>query len=151
MNHSFYDGAVCFFLPTSHWPLYSGPLWHIAALADELLSFNLSWGYFPVITFFYIWLSLSLFFTAVIWASPTYMLSCGTATCLPLKSSRIQPFSPSIWPFAREALIQDGSPPPTQPPPPPLPPNRGVMSQWSKMSGWPLLLPNLYFSALAEC
>lgn len=113
------------------------------------LSYNLSWGHFPVITFFFlnIWLSLSLFFTTVICGSPTCTASCGTVTSLLLKRSRTQPFSPSIWPLAREALIQDGSPLP------PLlihPPTRGVMSQWSKVAGWPLLLPNLYSPALAE-
>lgn len=111
------------------------------------LSFILSRGYFSSNNFFffyfYIWLSLSLFFRTVICGSPTCMASCGTVTFLPLKSSRMQPFSPSICPLAREALIQDGSPLP-------IPLTRGVMSQWSKVAGWPQLLPNLYFSALCE-
>lgn len=49
-----YDRAVCLFLPTSHWPLYSGPLWHGPALADESLSHLFSHEcIYPVIASFF--------------------------------------------------------------------------------------------------
>lgn len=62
---------------------------------------------------------------------PICVVSWGIVTFLLL----MQPFSLSVWPLVREALIQGGSPPPLQPP------SRDVMSQWSKVATQPLFLP----------
>lgn len=51
----FYDGAVWLFLPTSHWPLYSGPIWHSSALANELLSHLFSHKCIFLVISFYIY------------------------------------------------------------------------------------------------
>lgn len=73
------------------------------------LSFKLSWEYFPVISFFYIWRSLSFFFTVAHCGSPTCVASYGTVTFPPLKSSPAQPlFHRAFGPSWGETLIQDG-------------------------------------------
>lgn len=84
------------------------------------LSFNLSRGHFPVLTFIFfscIELSLSpLFFSpTVICSSPTCMVGCGKVTSLPLKRSPTQPFfAKHLAP--RERGLNSGWQPPPSPP-----------------------------------
>lgn len=83
------------------------------------LSFNLSRGHFPVLTFFFFHVLNyhypPFFFTTVICGSPTCMVGCGTVTSLPLKRSRTQPFFAEHLAPCEGGLNSGWQPPPSPP------------------------------------